>query len=448
MARKEEEYMTTICFVGPYRPIMCGIAEYTNFIVRELPTTAWKALSFDLENYGAPLISEDGAPPDQVWYGMPERHEVSREILMTGLRELGTTNDTTVLWFQHETAIWPDRQRFADMLKRLKMPKIVTFHTLHFESAETTSGLRRSQYNLLKDILPHVEAITVFSHGVYQAVTMAFPEYREKVYIMRHGIHSHPEIARLSREEAKEKLNDFLLYESDLDRATKEALHRQRILLAPDTFVMGETGFLCPMKQSELLYSVRDILQRKVPQKRIAAIRIGQPRDSEQKSYAEDLNGKQDYADALLLETWMPENMLRVAQKAFDVNFYWPRECTQSGIIAHALGVGAVIAGRNLEGSGETLWRAGAIVDADLDFVVAKIKNLIVNPEIGTRIEGIALGYAAEFSWENQARRHCELAERISRCLPQSLTLCSYQQPEVPYWQAIEPGLEIYSESN
>ena len=107
-----------------------------------------------------------------------------------------------------------------------------------------------------------------------------------------------------------------------------------------------------------------------------------------------------------------------VAQRAFDINFYWPRECTQSGVLAHQLGAGAIIAGRDLEGVGETLKEAGQLADTDLRCLVLKMKNLIDNPELAERIEESALRYAAEFSWPNQARRHYELAESLLSSRP------------------------------
>jgi len=105
--------------------------------------------------------------------------------------------------------------------------------------------------------------------------------------------------------------------------------------------------------------------------------------------------------------------MLPMAQRAFDVNFYWPRECTQSGIQAHAIGVGAIIAGRDLEGVGETLKAAGGLVDTNLRHLVVKIHDLILKPKVSEKIEETALNYAVKFCWENQARSHYELAERI-----------------------------------
>jgi glycosyltransferase involved in cell wall biosynthesis len=417
--------MPFIYFAGTYKPIMCGIADYTSFITRKSPVGRWGVLSFDLKRYGAPLRADDGVAADWVWYGIPGRNEFSASVILQGIKELGAEGEDAVLWFEHENGIWPNDIKFVAMLKNLNMPKVVTFHTLHFQSAETPFGLRRNQYNLLRILLPYVDAITVFSRGVYHAVTLAFPEYREKVYIIKHGIHSYPEISRLSRKEAKEKLNDFLLYESDFDRETKETLYKQRTFIDPNTVVIGQTGFLCPSKRSELLYTIRDRLQKLIPHKRITAVRIGSSRDEFQKTYAEQLRRKYNDGDKFLLETWLPQNMLPLTQRAFDINFYWPRECTQSGVLAHALGAGAVVAGRDLEGVGETLKEAGELADTELRHLLLKMKNLILDPELREKIEETALKYAVEFSWERQAQRHYELAERILPPTPARLATYS-----------------------
>jgi glycosyltransferase involved in cell wall biosynthesis len=422
--------MVSIYFVGTYKPIMCGIADYTGFVTRASPAGRWGVISFDPERYDGPLITDDEAVKGRVWYGIPGRHEFSASVILKGLKKLGAKNEDAVLWFQHENGIWPGKMQFIAMLKNLKIPKVVTFHTLHFQSFETPTGLRRNQYDLLKVLLPYVDAITVFNHGVYQAVTSAFPEHLDKVYVMKHGINPYPELSRLSRKEAKEKLNDFLLYESGLDRKTKEALHKRRIFLDSDTVVVGQTGFLEPMKNSELLYPARDSLQKAVPQRRIVAVRIGAPRDEVQRIYAEKLRRWQNGRNKFLLEVLLPQNILPLAQRAFDVNFYWPHECTQSGLLSHALGAGAIVACRDLEGVGEDIKEAGGIMDTDLKHLLSKITNLLLNPALAKRIGQRALGYAREFSWKNQAQRHYELAERILSSTPKRSS--PHSLPPVP----------------
>ena len=373
----------------------------------------WGVLSFDLEKYGVPVTTDLQMAMGHTWYGIPDRRSFSAPVILEGLRELEIARGNSILWFQHEFGIWPHSTQFVEMLKNLDIPKVVTLHTLHFQSNETPTGLRREQYNLLQILLPYVDAITVFSYGVYRAVTSAFPEYHDKVHIIKHGMHSYPEISCLSRREAKEKFNDFLLYESSLDRQTKETLYKQRIFLDPETVVIGQTGFLSPSKGSALLYTVRDRLQKTMPNKRVAAVRIGVPRDKSQEIYAEQLQRAQNGKPNFVLKGWLPQSLLPLAQRAFDVNFYWPVECTQSGILAHALGAGAIVAGRDLEGVGETLKQAGGLADTDLRRLVRRIEEIILNLVLAEIIEERVLSYAADFSWANQARRHYELAERI-----------------------------------
>jgi glycosyltransferase involved in cell wall biosynthesis len=410
--------MTSIYFAGPYKPIMCGIGDYTEFLTRKSPSGRWGVLSFNPKKYGGPLISNCEPQKGPVWYGIPDRQSYSSKVIQQGLDILGADRRDSIVWFQHEFGIWPQREQFVDMLKGLDIPTVVTFHTLHFQSIETRYGLRKEQYEFLSILLPYVDAITVFSRGVYGAVAAAFPEYIDKIHVIKHGIHHYPEVSRLTRREAREKLSDYLLYDTDLNSRTKEQLHRQRILLDTDEVVIGQTGFLSPAKGSELLYTVRDSLDKVVPNKRVVALRIGTPRDKYQEEYAVQLQKAQDSKPNFLLQVWLPQDMLPVAQRAFDINFYWPVECTQSGVLAHALGAGAVIASRDIEGVGETLKDAGAVVDADLTRLMLKMKNLIINPEFTEGISEGALDYAKEYSWENQVRQHYELAKHIIYTTP------------------------------
>ncbi len=406
--------MKTIYFASTYKPIVCGIADYTSYLVREMPMTKGRVLSFNPQGYriqNDSINNANDAERGLVWRGIPGHGEYSASSILRGLERFGADFDNSVLWFEHENGIWPDDKKFVSMLRTLDLPKIVTFHTLHFQSQETNYGLCRGQYEMLYDLLPNVEAITVFSRGVCRAVITAFPEYSKKVHLIRHGIHQYPEISGLTRMEAKEKLHDFLLYESDLRQEKKEILNRQRILFDPDSIIVGQSGFLCPNKDSELLYVFRDRLQRIVNDKKIIAVRVGSTREESQKEYARHLENKVNNQDKFLFETWLPPQMLPLAQRAFDINFYWPSQCTQSGVLAHALGAGAVIVGRELEGVGEMLKEAGQLVDTRFDCLVMKARRLVLKPEIGRQMEDDALEYAGSYSWKNQAKEHLELAE-------------------------------------
>jgi glycosyltransferase involved in cell wall biosynthesis len=123
------------------------------------------------------------------------------------------------------------------------------------------------------------------------------------------------------------------------------------------------------------------------------------------------------------LETYLPEDVLPILLRALDIYFYWPSDCTQSGILAHALGAGATIACRDTEGVGETVKMAGGLACVDFEQAIDSLKELVLNPELRNEISERAVRYAEEFSWRNQALQHFKLAERlwhsrIQRLLP------------------------------
>jgi hypothetical protein len=406
--------MTSISFITPYMPIVCGIADYTAFIAKECLRGRWNILSFDLANYGAPLSSWQTQPGDPVRHSIPSREDYSARTI----REELWPQEGRVLWFQHEFGIWRNNERFVDMLRDLNYPKVVTLHTLHFQSDETVYGLRRQEYSLLRMLLPHTDAITVFSDGVYNAVTQAFPQYSDRVQVLRHGTHPHPEAASMTRQDAKARMHEYLMGDSGLDEVSKDSLRKGSVLTDPDTIVIGGAGFVTASKGVEPLFHVRDVLQQMLPETKIAAVYVGSLRELDHgvdSRCAAELRTRYNSAGKYFLETYLPGDMLPVILRALDVHFYWPSDCTQSGIVAHALGAGATIACRDMEGVGETVKMAGGLTSKDLGKLTAGIRELVPNPGLRNEISRRAFTYAEEFSWKNQAPQHFELAEQLLR---------------------------------
>ncbi len=423
--------MAFITFITTYKPIICGIADYTDFLTRESPPGKWDVLSFNPDDYGVPLSNDQPSPTDRVWYGIPSHDDFSASSILGGLRP----HEDQVLWFQHEFGVWRDNARFVDMLRALNKPKVVTLHTLHCQSSQTPYGLRKMEYSFLRSLLPHTDAITVFSDGVYRAVTQAFPRYGDKVHVLRHGTHLYPGFARMSKAEAKGKIHEYLVGESGLDRTAKNNLKHERVLLDPETVIIGSTGFITTNKGIELLYQVRDALQQMLPKRRIAAVYVGFLREAGRgvdSKYAAGLRARYNGAGQFFLETYLPGNMLPVMQRALDVYFYWPSDCTQSGIVAHALGAGATIACRDMEGVGETVKMAGGLTSDDLGKLIGGITELISDPGLRNEMSQRAFRYAEEFSWRNQALKHFELAEQLCRSR----------------FQRLAPTLPLFTDSN
>ncbi len=411
--------MAAIYFVGTYKPIMCGIADYTSFIIRRSPVEGRGVISFNLDKYGVPLSPEYQIATTNVWYGIPDRQSFSAAAIQEGLNALGAEKEEDiVLWFQHEFGIWPNDARFVNMPSELEYTKAVSLHTLHFQSSETVWGLRKREYSFLRSLLPQTDAITVFSDGVYQAVIRAFPEYRDKVHVLRHGIHFKPAIAGMSRVEARLQAHEYLISHSELDKESKDFLEQQRIFLDADTFVIGATGFITASKGTQMLYRTQDLLQRMLPEKKIIAVHAGALREADNKvdsKFAAKLKKDSRRSGQLLLETYLPEDVLSLLLRAFDIYFYWPSDCTQSGIMAHAVGAGATIACRDMEGVGETVKMAGGLTFTTPEEAIAGLQELILNPELREEMSQRAINFAEEFTWRKQTMEHFNLAEKLSR---------------------------------
>ncbi|HEY48648.1 MAG TPA: hypothetical protein G4O13_01220 [Dehalococcoidia bacterium] len=406
--------MAYITFITTYKPIICGIADYSDFLTRESTPGTWAVITFDLDNFVVPFSDDLIELTTPVSYCIPSREDYTADSISKWLK----LKEAHVLWFQHEFGIWGNGVRFTNMLRELNDVTVVSPHTLHFQSNETTYGLRKFEDSFLRSLLPSTDAITVFSDGVYSAVTRAFPEYSDKVHVMRHGTHCYPTIARMSRAEAKAKIYDYLMYESNLDQASKDRIQRENVFTDPATTLIGGTGFITANKGIELIYQVRNTLLKMLPQQKMVAVYVGflrEPDNIIDGGCAAKLRAKYNGSGQFFLENYLPEEMLPIMLRAFDIHFYWPGDCTQSGIIAHALGAGATIACRDMEGVGETVKMAGGLARSELGQLITGIKELILNPELRDEISQRAVRYAMKFSWKNQALKHFELAEELCR---------------------------------
>lgn len=359
--------------------------------------------------------------PENVWRGIASRDNFSAASILKGLAYLTGKDKKTVLWFQHEFGVWRDSQKFIAMLKELRTKKIVTFHTIHFQNRETRTGLTKTEHELLRKLLANVDAITVFSQGVYNAAVKTWPGHQEKIHLLEHGAYFCPETAGMGKKEARSKLFKFLIKKSNLDKTKKEELKKQNLFFDSNTLIVGSLGFITPKKATELIFDGRDQLQKLIPGKRIIAVHIGTLRVAEKEEYIryyQQLKKKHNGLNKFLLDIWLPLEMLALAQKSFDLVFYWPEICTQSGILTHALGVGAPIVGRDLEGVGEVLKKAGQIAEKDWPKLIRKTKQALLNPAFTQKMSEHSLNYAQKYSYQNQARKHFQLAKHILHCSP------------------------------
>jgi len=410
-----------ILFFSPFPPIMCGIASYTSYLVRGMPADGWKVLSFDPHSYGSPVLKETPLQLEgKVSYSIPNP-TCSPHTVYNRVAELADGVECLV-WVQHAFGIWKDSSALCRILRYLHSRGchiVVTHHTIHFQSGETAYGMTAEEYDLLRHELPVVDAITVFSRHVKEAVARAFPEHRDKVVVIRHGVPLHPNIPR---EKAREELLNHLLHEAPLHERDRGGLRELRdTFLNPDTKVIGGIGFINPLKGHEAVYSTGDRLQKKMPDRSILSLYMGQLRDPTNQTHLDCLRlmqGLHDGRRRLFINTYLPEEKLPAALKALDVNLLWREDCTQSGILSHAQGAGATVAGRDLEIMGETLRMRGYPACKTYGEFVASVEDILRDPKLEVSMAKTAGRYAEKFCWRNQAAKHLQLAESALEAPP------------------------------
>jgi len=165
-----------ISFITTFPPIICGIGTYMKYISEHMPMSHWKDISFNLDEFAS---SDEALTPDlkgQVDY-----------CLSFPYPSLPSVSENDLLWFQHAFGMWGNvNDHFLSLLEEAKRrgnKVAASFHTIHFQSEETPSGMNRKEEELLRETLPLVDALTVFTDGACRAVLESFPEYAKKIVV-------------------------------------------------------------------------------------------------------------------------------------------------------------------------------------------------------------------------------------------------------------------------
>ena len=388
-----------INFVSTFPPIVCGVGSYTEYLTRHLEE--WHVTSFetDLPRNGVIACGSQ---------------KVSFELSLGSGNISFFADRRQLVWLQHAFGIWgKDADHFTDLVGRLKQKgakTAATFHTIHFESAETESGLTMRERRLMSGVLPLLDVATVFGDGAWRVLSAAFPQFAAKIVVLRHGAHIY---AAADRTEARGKLLRYLAERAQSTTSIADDL------LSPATIILGTFGFITPDKDPLALYEIAERVRRKLPGQRIVALCAGTiaNRADRTKSETADLLRQlrlaHDGRNSLFFEAYLPEDLLPYAFRALDLSVFWCRNATQSGRIAHALGSRTCIVGRRIEGIGETLDLAGLLSVLSTEDLADQIVELIRDPESRQRAERLGAEYAERYSFEKQAEKHALLDDAL-----------------------------------
>ncbi len=396
-----------IHFVSTFPPIICGIGDYTRCLVSNLPECTWRVIS--------PQISEFASTVEACNSHVSYTISLSDPHLPSGL-------EGELLWFQHAFGMWGDPSvpfyKLVREAKERKFKVVATLQALHFQSMETPYGVDKREYRLLKEVLPHLDALPVFSDGTRQAVIKAFPEYEDKLTVLRHGVQVYP--AEISQDEAKKRFLENLINQANISEVQEEEIKSlYEIFFSNKTVLVGSFGFITEDRDPLSVFQLRERLQKKLPEHKVIGIYIGiiqkradKPR-TETLPLLNQLKSIHDGSYNLFYEEYIPDEVLPFAFRALDFTVIWYQKATQSGRMAFAQGTGTCVVGRDIEGVGETLALAGLPAAKTLDELAEKIERLVLEPERREEIERQGLDYANRFSFEVQAQKHLLIQQAV-----------------------------------
>jgi glycosyltransferase involved in cell wall biosynthesis len=399
-----------VSFVSTFPPTMCGIGTYTSYITSNMPRDKWRVSAFKLDEF-AKRNGDMDIERDRVNY-----------FISLAKPSLPPLVDGDLLWFQHAFGMWGNVNthflRLIEEGKRRGKKVGASFHTVHFQSEETPWGMEKKEWELLRQILPLLDFMTVFTAGAHRAVAKAFPPYKERVVVLRHGVHRYP---RVSQDEARRKLIAYLFQEAEILVSQKAELKRiERSFASKDMVLLGNYGFITQDKDPLQLYELGRLVQKKLPNHRVMTLFVGKIQERKDKTrelslpILEGLESVHNGKDNLFFEDYIPETIFPLAFRALDFAVFWCHNATQSGRMAHAQGTGVTVVGRKWEGIGETLELSGLPVAKTLDELAEKIAETVREPRVREEIEKLSRRYADRYSFYNQAKKHL-LLERTLR---------------------------------
>jgi len=402
-----------ITFISTYPPIMCGIANYLKNIITELPEDTWQVISFKLRrSKNFRILPERKKEPNT-------HYILSRSEPKLAVRKVNRLANGSIVWIQHSFGIWGRESKnireFVNFVSEIKGKKIVTFHTIHFQSAETPYGLEEIEYKLLEEILPIVDAITVFTDGVYLAVCGAFPDFKDKVVVLRHHCKTYPTI---QRRYAKERLIEGLLSQKRITSKLRRQLENlKKIVSKKNVKLIGDIGFISSYKGSEVIYLVRKELEKRINQK-IVSMYIGTVRDpteSDQVNYAKKLKSFHDGKENFFINIYVPERILSFYLKAFDMIVFWPNSCTQSGRLSLLQGTGTCGIGKDMEGIGETMKLSALPTVETYGSLINVLSRTLTRPDSRNLMAGMARTYAQKFNCSRQTKKMLRLIKALKK---------------------------------
>lgn len=368
-----------IAFVSTYPPIECGIAAYTDFLIKALSSTP-------NELY---VVSQYGAKGDNV----SATYDAKDGDLSKKIFDMTVKFTPDLVHLQHEYGLYGEMDGIAvlDLIYRFRsttIPVIATLHTVH-----PKPGYRVKM--ILQTMCRELDCMIVHEKNHIHLLETVYGADRKKIHLIPHGARDIPPV-----KDAKSRLN----------------LAGKKVILL--------VGYFRPSKGFDRIVELFPRILAKCPDALLVI--SGKMRVLEFSEYRNALFAKIAASPAKenieVFRGQFPQETFDTIISASDVMVFPYADGAQSGVMAHAFAFSKPVVTSDLPAFKGVIKESGAgLVAATDDEYVDNIVNLLEDKELYDKCSKNASRYVQEkISWNIIAQKTLEVYKEFDLNLPRS----------------------------
>ena len=378
--------LAEILFITSYPPRECGIATYSQDLIKVLTNKFSNSLSIKV--CALETGDTNHSYPGEVKYVL--NTSLASEYEKLALK-INNNNRIKIVLIQHEFGFYSrQEQAFLNFLYKLSKPIVVVFHTVLPEPNELLKAK-------VQNIALACESIVVMTNNAAQILTDAYGIQRKKISVIAHGTHLVPSLS-------------------------KKSLKMKYGLL--DRKVLSTFGLLSSGKSIETTIEALPAIVKKCPE--VVFLILGKTHPEVVKTdgekYREMLKQKVEEYDlkdhVIFINKYLALPDLLEYLQLTDIYLFTTSDPNQavSGTFSYAMSCGCPIISTPIPHAKELLTKdTGIIFDFRNSSRLAEaVIMLLKNDKLRRKISTNTLQKIVSTAWENSAIAHAELFKKIA----------------------------------
>lgn len=377
-----------ICFLSSYIPRECGIATYTDNLMRAVKKAVPSA------NFSVVAMDEGTGTK----YPPIVKYKINQNNIKDYIEaaEYINKSDCDIVSIQHEFGIFGgfNGSNILHFLKKLEKPVVITFHTVSIVQKNPYNIVAKkykSRGELVEKISRYVEGITVMTETAKKYLSTNFAIPSKKIYVLPHGAHV------FSKKETERFRNE-----------------KGRISINKDDFIITSFGLIFPKKGLEYVIKAIPKIVRDFPNKKIKYLILGKAHPRCPKSYMISLKNlvkKLQLEEKVIFNSKYLEyeEIYRyLANTDIYITPYYSKEQASSGTLSYAIACGCPVVSTPYIFAQDMInrYEVGELVDfKDSKSIVSVINKLIKNPKLLSLYRKNSQKYGQSLEWSKIGRK-------------------------------------------